>query len=731
MTIKSIHILGFGKFSDFSLDFKDGANIVYGRNEDGKTTIMAFIKMMFYGTTKKQSESFNNPRKRYKPLNVNTFGGNIVFCHKGTNYRLEREFKGSNSTDKITLYNLDRLEPIGLKSSDVGSEFFSLSADAFEKSVYIGNIGYEDPSSVGGEINSKLANITQTGDEDVSFDLIKKRLNNFKSIYTTPRKVGVLDATEKKLSNLNEELSSAQDEQRKKQEIADTLKSLESQKQLKTKMLDELKNTLEKLEASDKLCQLKQKLDTLNKCNEYKENIAKLENELSINGKMPQRADIALCLSSIAVLDSLSEKITNLKSAAPTSNASIDYEIEQKQNELKEVESKLQNQKKYKASRLNVVLCSVFAALTLGSLLGILMSELFIIPTALFSIIYIVLIVTTIFKKSKLSSAKQVLESQKSDLVRTIQDLRLKKLESDNGSLAVADNLNVQAEEEFKKLTDILSSFTGQDISTIKAATAATMSISKKLDTLADLKTGLETLTALVDISEYNSVKAECEELEKLGLLPASDDDINFAKEQLDKTTNEISNINAQIANYSGILSSSFGGKKTVSQIEMQIQNLKKDAASFEKLIAATDIALNSLNDAYSSLRGSFGGALNKKVAEILSGLTHGKYASVGVSDSLCVNLDCGVLTDARQFSSGTLDQAYFALRLGVAELISDDLGGLPILLDDAFLQYDDERMKNGFKFLSDYKGQSVMFTCRREFADFAATLKNTNVVNL
>ena len=58
MIIKKINIVGFGKLSDFSLDFTSGSNVVYGKNEDGKTTIMAFIKMMFYGTTSKQSESY-------------------------------------------------------------------------------------------------------------------------------------------------------------------------------------------------------------------------------------------------------------------------------------------------------------------------------------------------------------------------------------------------------------------------------------------------------------------------------------------------------------------------------------------------------------------------------------------------------------------------------------------------------------------------------------------------
>ena len=158
---------------------------------------------------------------------------------------------------------------------------------------------------------------------------------------------------------------------------------------------------------------------------------------------------------------------------------------------------------------------------------------------------------------------------------------------------------------------------------------------------------------------------------------------------------------------------------------------MQENCETFEKYISASDIALSAMSDAYTALRGSFSNKLNSKVEKILGELTNGKYKRVGVSDDLSVNLDNGILTDARHFSSGTLDQTYFALRLGVAELIGGEVGGLPLLLDDAFLQYDDERMKNGFRFLANYSGQSVMFTCRKEFAEFAKTLDNTTVLNL
>lgn len=730
MIFKKIHILGFGKLSDFSLDFLDGANVVYGRNEDGKTTIMAFIKMMFYGTTKKQSESFNNPRKRYQPLNDATFGGSIEFVSDNTNYRLERQFKGSNSTDKITLYNLDRLEPIGLKSNDVGSEFFSLSADAFEKSVYIGNIGYEDLSGAGGEINSKLANISLTGDEDVSFDLIKKRIETFKGIYTTPRKVGTLDALKKQLFSLREDLADALDDQKQRQTIAEKAEHLKSEKILLEAKLKEYNDSINSLKESIKFESLKQKLETANKYEQYKMDIAALEGELCLDGKLPTKSDMDLCFSSLAVLDSLKLKLDGLGTNTPKEDIDLNDELEKKTNQLKQIEDRLNTPTVKRGYLKTTVLCSSFL-LGAVSVFFATKTILFMIPAVLFSLLFLGLLLFNLNQNSKLNAKKSQLTAQKAELYNAIQEIRLKKLESDRDTSAIETSIKGQIDDEFKKVTDILNQFCVDPIETVAKARALAEQKAQKLAELDRIKTKLSTLSGIVDINEIDNIKAEFTRLESLNLSPATDKDIDLTTKNAEQTALKISEINSQIANLNGILGSSFNNKKQVSQIENEIEQLTQNCELFENLVSASDIALKALQDAYSSLRGSFGGVLNKKTAEILNGLTNGKYTKVGVSDSLNVNLDSGILTDARQFSSGTLDQAYFALRLAVAELMSNDLGGLPILLDDAFLQYDDERMKNGFRFLADYKGQSVMFTCRREFAEFAKTLKNTNIINL
>ena len=48
MKIKAIDIAAFGKFKNFHLDLSDGLSVIYGQNEKGKSTLMAFVRMMFY-----------------------------------------------------------------------------------------------------------------------------------------------------------------------------------------------------------------------------------------------------------------------------------------------------------------------------------------------------------------------------------------------------------------------------------------------------------------------------------------------------------------------------------------------------------------------------------------------------------------------------------------------------------------------------------------------------------
>ena len=103
MKIKSLYISAFGGVKDLKLDFENDFTVIFGENEQGKTTIMNFIKMMFYGSERAKGDLAKSPRKKYTPWDNSQMSGSIDFEKDGKSFRLERIFGESNSTDKVTL----------------------------------------------------------------------------------------------------------------------------------------------------------------------------------------------------------------------------------------------------------------------------------------------------------------------------------------------------------------------------------------------------------------------------------------------------------------------------------------------------------------------------------------------------------------------------------------------------------------------------------------------------
>ena len=64
------------------------------------------------------------------------------------------------------------------------------------------------------------------------------------------------------------------------------------------------------------------------------------------------------------------------------------------------------------------------------------------------------------------------------------------------------------------------------------------------------------------------------------------------------------------------------------------------------------------------------------------------------------------------------MDQVYLALRLAAARLIQKDHDPMPLIFDDSFVQYDDDRLKTALKWLSRaYENQIIIFTCHQREA--------------
>lgn len=80
MKLRSCHIDNFGKLSDLHLEFQDGVNLFHEPNAWGKSTLAAFLRVMFYGfDSKRESGLFDKERVVFRPWQGGTYGGELVF----------------------------------------------------------------------------------------------------------------------------------------------------------------------------------------------------------------------------------------------------------------------------------------------------------------------------------------------------------------------------------------------------------------------------------------------------------------------------------------------------------------------------------------------------------------------------------------------------------------------------------------------------------------------------
>lgn len=223
MRIDKIRINSFGKLVNFTLELGEGLNIILGNNEDGKSTIMAFIKMAFYGTEGKSSDILKNQRKKYFPWSGNPASGSIEFTYNNQQYRLDKLFGATNSSDKTDIINLSTGEKFQLGNKVAGEVFFGFSLATFEKSVYIAQPGTFVDGKID-EINSRLSNMITTADESISYDKVKTEIDNqVFALKSKSGKIGILDILNKNIKELNDSLSDAREIERENKELEEII----------------------------------------------------------------------------------------------------------------------------------------------------------------------------------------------------------------------------------------------------------------------------------------------------------------------------------------------------------------------------------------------------------------------------------------------------------------------------------------------------------------------------
>ena len=596
MRLLELHIDGFGKFHDRTISFNDGINIIYGKNEAGKSTLHTFIRGMLFGIERGRGRAAKNDLyTKYEPWeNSGTYEGWLRLEKDGTIYRIERRFRKENKSLKI-INETKGLEEEATPAF-VSSLLDGLTETMYNNTISIGQLKSATEDGMVTELKNYIANMNTTGNISLNITKATAFLRNQKRSL----EAGLIPEASREFTSLLAEIRNVEAE----------LAGPEYENQLAAyqNMRTQVKGLIDNTQTQKK---------------DLDEKLANGKKVLSDNG-FTDRASV----------DAMSSDAERLYSEYNTLNGEC-------------------NKKSRKVlSGLTAVLgvAGLGAAATLGYFN--LTAYLPVCGAAATAAVIFFIISLFILQKDK--EYHRLFDNTSSEL-----GALLARHLGDSAVSEDAMNAFRARMGEFSKLCDMVT------------------------QSEAEIRKFLE------DLSNLQTKQAGCSEMiEKQ----------QRTQWELEKKLEHLSNC------------------------KNKAKALKRTLAENDRIhdeIVAIDLAQETMADLSSSIRDSFGLYLNKEASQYITGITGGIYDSMSIDENLNVFLNTKTkLVPLENVSSGTMDQVYLALRLAAAKLLQGSGSGFPLIFDDSFTQYDDERLKTALEWLaSAYGGQIIIFTCHRREA--------------
>lgn len=589
MIIKDLFTNGYGKFHEHSIHFDSGINLLYGKNEAGKSTLHSFMNSMFFGSHKVKSKNAKGEfYHKYKPWDdMEDYKGLMRFEQKGITYRIERDFKDGNSGLFLTNETMNqRMEE---PEEELKLLLNGLTGSLFRNTISIGQLRNRTDHSLAGELKNYMANLHTTGNLSLNIENALEVLKRDKKIQEAKLHPDAKREMEDVIQSIRE--------------LKQNLGSLPPHKQNSV-----LRNERQSLKAEIEEVKERRRL-LAEQTNELKEDLEKRE--------IGSKSDI------------LSKK-TQLEE----SYKSYFYLLKRRDS---------------KTLTASIFSLFFFTVIFVGAATWFYYKQNFI-PSGIISGICIVTY-----------AAGNIMATRKRHLKRQVAELE--------------ESLGTNFEY-----------YTG------------------KTDINPDQ---LEVFFSLME--DYRNLYAQYEQclaldkalLEETILKQKKIQSLNEDLEILQRTEWESERIQEELL-------------RLYEQKNVLENNLRENERVEEEL-NAINLALETVRELSVSIHDSFGIYLNSTASRYLYELTGHTYDSMSMDENLHIYIE----TDGRripleQTSAATMAQLYLSLRLSIIELLWPD-GDMPLLLDNSFALYDDERLASALEYLaSTYKGQILLFTCHK-----------------
>lgn len=724
----------FGKLQQSELDLQPGLNLIYAPNESGKSTWTAFIRAMFYGLSSRE-RSILADKNRYVPWNGSAMGGRMDLSDGDRHYTIMRNTRRANAPmgEFSCTYSDTAIAVPGMDAQNLGGALLGVPREVFERSALIRQSALAIDQDA--ELERRIASLITTGEEDTSYtetyERLKKQLNRRKhnksgSIPTLEREIDTLDGSLNELSNLN---AKREDTQAKLSFLEQHLQMLYSQ--------EAQWDQLEKQEILQKYRQAQQSA-------EDRQQRAELLAQMV--GDLPDQTSLSQLDAQTSALVSAQSRLTFAKknceeSAAKESQALTAYtqhalypadesELDHRKNGM--VSPKLPSKAWF--SCLGISAVALFFALMMAT--GVL-------PTVLWQTIAAMLVCLSgiggmtyyLLRKRKIARQIKEIAAQKATLAAQIAEyLPLRQAAADTHAQSlqtqlVYDQLSDQYQQDLLLLLSQVQRF-HPSANDLLGAQMALEDAHRKQQALQQAQ------------KEAHDAALRCQIMaEHLPTEPLPDPHTilprpEFSRAQIDAQIpllkSDIQSVRSQLDTWQGQIQA-IGDPATITQQrQIKAEQLSQLQAEYEAL----QMAMESLESANLTLQNRFSPALGTRAAEIFSDITAGRYHKVLLSRDFSLSAESQNDPTGRSvqlLSQGAADQLYLAVRLAICDMVLPSEKYVPLILDDALLTFDEQRMQAALDYLlrKSEKRQIILFSCQKREQTYLAGREGVNMLTL
>ncbi len=596
MKINQLKINGYGKLKEKEIEFKDNINIIYGKNEAGKSTLLNFIANSFYGISKNKKGKEISNFEKYLPWIGDDFSGKLAYqLDNGNKYEIFRDFKKKNPK----IFN-EQMEDISKEfniDKSKGNEFFyeqtKVDEALFLSTIFVNQQEVKLEKQDQNVLIQKIANLVGTGEDNVSFKRAIDRINR-----RILDEIGTERSREKPINIIEKEIINLEKEKEELEKYVDVKYNIEENKNSLAKEIGAIENEIKIL----------------------KERKLKQENEKIENEKINLKVNLKN--ENDKKIDTIKNKIN---------------EINLENKNIFEKNKKID----FKKNKLNKIIFIIFSIIILINIL-----QFIFIKNKFLNLIFLLtvpmVLIFWLFFKNKIKKKEKNIKN------------KIEKINTEIKQLNFEIDLLEKNNKELKQ--------------------------------------------------EINNVKNNFEEnnnLEEINLeIQNLESKLSNQKIQLHTLDLDNQNIEPKLEN--------------LSNIEEKIVDNKEKMVNLKKLEQSMSLAKSILEQSYNKMKNTVTPRFTDKLSETISEITDNKYNHVRFNDEigLVVELENGNYIPASRLSIGTIDQLYLSLRLAMTEELSEEK--MPIVLDEAFAYYDNERLKNILQYIVTrfQQHQILIFTC-------------------